>query len=111
VPFWSDLERRNYPKRRLSYSFYGGHSRIRTYDFHRVNRSCGKLLTEQWLKVGSNGKTGPIGGICHKNATKPMAPNRVGMGWFAGNRPSLAYFPSSDFTTVEYARAVMHQWN
>jgi hypothetical protein len=25
------------------------------------------------------------------------------MGWFAGNRPSLAYFPSpGKFTTVEY---------
>ena len=36
MPFWSDLERRNYLKHRLSYSFYGGHSRIRTYDFHRV---------------------------------------------------------------------------
>ena len=43
VLFWSDLERRNYPKRRLSYSFYGGHSRIRTYDFHRVNGKGGRL--------------------------------------------------------------------
>ena len=45
VPFWSDLERRNYPKRLLSYSFYGGHSRIRTYDFHRVNLTKGTITS------------------------------------------------------------------
>jgi hypothetical protein len=43
---------------------------IRAYDFHNVKVAChGRFIDGKGLISRKVGKTGPIGPICHKNAT------------------------------------------
>jgi hypothetical protein len=64
----------------------------------------GKLLLNKRLL---DGITGRIGGVCHKNATKPKVV-KVGMGWSAGNNP--AWFRTGERLVCVFILRARKRW-